>query len=348
MKNGALLQIMKWKLLPYILLLVFTAITAVIRLFILSDLSWQMHLAAFFIQAAIFTLTWFIILIIGKFLDNVIPFEKNVIKRIIIQMLLALIVIAPFYIFIISNIDDLHLKFITKPLLAVVSVLFFLFVILLNFGYNAYYFFEQWQQSVEEKAQLQIKAAELAKDKSMMQYHHLKNQVNPHFLFNTFSSLDGLIQTNPELASEFVRQLSKVYRYVLEHKENEVVSLQTETDFIQHYVSLLQMRYGNVLRITMDISKDAMEKGIVMVTMQMLIDNAIKHNSMQTANPLVIKISDDAGYLSISNNKQLKKQIETSNKQGVQQLKDLYSYLSELPITINETEKIFEIKLPLL
>jgi len=339
---------MKWKLVPYIVLVVFTAITAVIRLFILSDLSWQMHLAAFFIQAGIFVLTWFLILIIGKFLDKVIPFEKNVIKRIVIQMLLALIIIAPFYIFIILNIDNLHLKFITRPLLAVVSVLFFLFVILLNLGYNAYYFFERWQQSVEEKAALQVKAAELAKDKSMMQYHHLKNQVNPHFLFNTFTSLDGLVQTNPDLASEFIRQLSKVYRYVLEHKENEVVSLQTETDFIQHYISLLGMRYGNVLKISMNISRESLEKGIVMVTMQMLIDNAIKHNSMQAASPLEINITDNKGYLQISNNKQLRKQIESSNKQGLQQLKDLYSYLSEQPVIINDTEKNFEIKLPLL
>ena len=88
-----------------------------------------------------------------------------------------------------------------------------------------------------------------------MQYHHFRNQVNPHFLFNTFSSLDGLIQTNPELASEFVRHLSKVYRYVLEHKENEVVSLETEINFIRNYISLLQIRYKNVLEINLDISR---------------------------------------------------------------------------------------------
>jgi LytS/YehU family sensor histidine kinase len=220
--------------------------------------------------------------------------------------------------------------------------------VLLNLGYNAYYFFERWQQSVEEKAKLLIKSAELAKEKSMMQYHHLKNQVNPHFLFNTFTSLDGLIQTNPELASEFVRQLSKVYRYVLEHKENEVVSLQTETDFILHYISLLEMRYGKVLTISINISKDALERGIVMVTLQMLIDNAIKHNSMQAGSPLNIKIYNDDNYLYVSNNKQMRKQIEISNKQGLQQLIDLYSFSTNLPVAINDEGETFEVKLPLL
>jgi LytS/YehU family sensor histidine kinase len=176
----------------------------------------------------------------------------------------------------------------------------------------------------------------------------LKNQVNPHFLFNTFSSLDGLIQTDPDLASDFVRHLSKVYRYVLEHKENEVVSLQTEVDFIQHYISLLNIRYKNVLEIRINISPVAMEKGIVMVTLQMLIDNAIKHNSLETEAPLMIRIWDEEGYLHISNNKQLRRQIESSNRQGLEQLKELYHFLTTQEVLVQETSETFEINLPLL
>jgi two-component system LytT family sensor kinase len=157
-----------------------------------------------------------------------------------------------------------------------------------------------------------------------------------------------LIQTNPELASEFVRHLSKVYRYVLEHKENEVVSLETEIDFIEHYISLLHIRYNSVLEINMDISSRAKEKGIVMVTLQMLIDNAIKHNALQAESPLKIRIWDEDEYLHINNTKQLRRQIETSNKQGLQQLKELYSYLTNKTVIINDAEKSFEINLPLL
>jgi LytS/YehU family sensor histidine kinase len=182
----------------------------------------------------------------------------------------------------------------------------------------------------------------------MMRYHHLKNQVNPHFLFNTLTSLDGLIQVNPALASDFIRHLSKVYRYVLEHKENEVVSVDTEVNFIQHYISLLQIRYKEALDIRLTISDCGMEKGIVMVTLQMLIDNAIKHNSIQADQPLQIRISDEDDYLRICNNKQLRKQIETSNGHGLKQLKELYAFLTHKPVLTKDADNIFEVKLPLL
>jgi LytS/YehU family sensor histidine kinase len=187
---------------------------------------------------------------------------------------------------------------------------------------------------VERNAELQVKAAQLEKERSLMQYHHLKNQVNPHFLFNTLTSLDGLIQTNAELASEFVRHMAKVYRYVLEHKENEVVSIQTELDFIEHYISLLKIRHGNALQIDIKVSDEGREKGIVMVTLQMLIDNAIKHNMMQETLPLVISIWDNDTCLHVRNNKQLKRAIELSSKQGLQQLEQLYNFLSKETITI--------------
>ncbi|HKZ68246.1 MAG TPA: histidine kinase, partial [Chitinophagaceae bacterium] len=239
-------------------------------------------------------------------------------------------------------------SFINNKFITLIIILILVITVLLNFVLSAFYFFSQWQKSVQEKAELQVQTAEMEKERSILQYHHLKNQVNPHFLFNTFSSLDGLIQTDPELASDFVRHLSKVYRYVLEHKENEVVSVQTEVDFIQHYISLLTIRYKDVLKIKLDISPAGLEKGIVMVTLQMLIDNAIKHNSLDTENPLQIRIWDEDGYLHIHNNKQLRRQIETSNKHGLQQLKELYSYLTKQKVIIKETAETFEINLPLL
>ena len=191
-------------------------------------------------------------------------------------------------------------------------------------------------------------AAELEKEKFNLQYHHLRNQVNPHYLFNTLTSLDGLIQTNPSLASEFVRHMSKVYRYTLQHKDNEVVSVAEELEFIRHYKELLSIRYGDGLIINEQICKEATEKGIVMITLQLLIDNAIKHNSVQPSSPLKISIRNEGDYLVVQNNLQLRKQIETSNKQGLQQLKQLYQYLSDKPIDVEENGRQFTIKIPLL
>jgi two-component system, LytTR family, sensor kinase len=232
--------------------------------------------------------------------------------------------------------------------LAIMIVLFVLMIFLFNFSFYAGYFFKNWQKSLEEKGKLELEAVELEKEKSKLQYHQLRNQVNPHYLFNMLSSLDGLIQTQPELASEFVRHMAKVYRYVLQHKENEVVNLQEELEFLEHYIQLLKVRYKESLAIHCNISEPSKECGIVMVTLQMLIDNAIKHNVLQTLLPLKIVIWDEAGYLCIHNNKQLRKQIETSNNEGLKQLKQLYSFLTDKQIIIENTEDHFTVKIPLL
>jgi LytS/YehU family sensor histidine kinase len=142
--------------------------------------------------------------------------------------------------------------------------------------------------------------------------------------------------------------MAKVYRYVLEHKENAVVSIQTELDFIEHYISLLKIRHGNALQIDIKVSDEGREKGIVMVTLQMLIDNAIKHNMMQETSPLVISIWDDSNCLHLRNNKQLKRVIELSSKQGLQQLEQLYNFLSKETITIKDEQDYFEVIVPLL
>ncbi len=338
----------KWRFIPYILIVFFSIAVTAIRIFMITEWGIPMHFLVFILQVIYLSFIWIFIKTLGQHLDTIIPFEKNILRRILVQVATALVFDFPIYILLFMDNRPFGLNFLTTQFLAVISLLIFIFILFMNIGYDAFYFFKQWQASVREKANLQVQAAELKMDKSMMQYHHLKNQVNPHFLFNNLTSLDGLIQTNPGLASDFVRHLSKVYRYVLEHKENEVVSFDTEVDFIQHYISLLELRYKDVLHIRIEISKESLEKGIVMVTLQMLIDNAIKHNSLEAEAPLNIYIWDDNGNLHVENNKQLRRQIETSNGQGLKQLKDLYAYLTDQEIVVDETRQSFKIILPLL
>lgn len=341
-------EMAKWRIIPYIILIAFSFVTSVARVFLLPEVDLKNQIWAFFFQVGLFTLSWTIIRKIGAILIRRMPSPDVVIKRTAFQIVISLIIILPLGVLLVYYIKSFHLAVFTRPFIVAMCIAFFIFNIVLNLSYSAFYFFLNWQNSITEKAQLQIEAAELGKDKLIMKYHNLKNQVNPHFLFNTFTSLDGLIQTDPALASEFVRQLSKVYRYVLQNKENEVVSLQTEVEFIEHYIYLLQIRYKDLLLIDINLSEIALEKGIVMVTLQMLIDNAIKHNSLQQNNPLRILIWDDGSNLYVKNNKQLRKQIETSNKQGLQQLRELYSFLIAQPIIIHDLETEFEIRLPLL
>jgi len=340
---------MNRKFIPYIVILITCIAFALMRIFILyKEWTWLTHIVIFFMQLGFFILLWHFMRALNDYLEKRIPYEKGIYKRMLIQIGISLLVIPPL-VAAAAYFTTLFLPgLLTTSFVAVVFMFTLLLIILMNIGYGASYFFKQWRLSVQDKAALEVRAAQMEKDKSMMKYHHLKNQVNPHFLFNTFTSLDGLIQTNPQAASEFVRHLSKVYRYVLEHKENEIVSIQTELNFIEHYVSILKTRYKDALEIDIKISEACREKGIVMVTLQMLIENAIKHNSLQADSPLKIVIWDEEERLYVMNNKKVRKQMELSNGQGLLQLKELYGFITEQKIGVSDTVNSFEINLPLL
>jgi sensor histidine kinase YesM len=306
------------------------------------------QLVLFALQATMLTFIWHLVKSLNSFLDKRIPFSQGPLMRVTLQIALTMLIVAPILITITYLMSSYLPVFVNSQFIGFAIGLFVIMIFLFNFAFYSYYFFSNWQQSIEEKAKLEVQTAELEREKFNLQYHQLKNQVNPHYLFNTLTSLDGLIQTNPDLASEFVRHMSKVYRYVLQHKENEVVSLDEELEFIGHYIELLHIRYGAGLNIHHNLSPAALDRGIVMVTLQMLIDNAIKHNIIQSSPTLKIIIWDEDGYLVVYNNKQLRKQIETSNGHGIKQLMQLYGYLSDRPVIIDNTDEHFIIKIPLL
>jgi two-component system LytT family sensor kinase len=268
----------------------------------------------------------------------------------LLQVISSVVLLTPilFTVNILSDIFFSHLEFMTPQFKAIMYVVFVLVIALINFSFYGAHFFNQWRSAIEEKARLHIQAADAEKEKTMMQYQHLRNQVNPHFLFNTLTSLDGLILSDPPLASKFVKHLAKVYRYVLEQPEGEVVSLEHEFGFIGHYISMLKVKYKDALHIAVDLPATALDKGIAMVTSQMLIDNAIKHNIVHVSTPLNIDIKVDGPFLVFTNNKQIRKQIEVSTKQGLKHLQQLYAYLTPVPVEIHDTQAFFQVKLPLL
>ncbi|HCW07020.1 MAG TPA: hypothetical protein DGG95_06610 [Cytophagales bacterium] len=340
---------MKNKHIPYLIIFAGSFATAIIRLIVIEG--WSLGWHGFFLVFQIigFTLVWELIKWLNRFFDSKIPYADGSTRRLLIQQVVSVVLACPVFVtfyFVVTA--TLNPTFITPQFIAIGSVLAFIVIFLMNFYFYNGYLSEQWRQSVEEKAKLQVEAAELQKEKSLMQFHHLKNQVNPHFLFNAFTSLDGLIQTNTELASDYVRHLSKVYRYVLENKENEVVPLKTELNFIQHYISILKIRFGEAIKIDVNLSDHAKEKGIVMVTLQMLIDNALKHNAAHVNTPLNVSIWDEGAWLHVRNNKQHRRQIEDSTKQGLGQLTQLYSFLTSEKISIENSNEFFDVKIPLL
>ncbi|GAB3704965.1 hypothetical protein GCM10027592_36890 [Spirosoma flavus] len=195
---------------------------------------------------------------------------------------------------------------------------------------------------------LQVQASRLERDKTEIQYQNLINHLNPHFLFNSLTSLNSLININPPQASVFLRKLSIIYRYILQNKDNELVTLESELSFVQNYIDLQKSRFEDALHIEVNVPEHYLTQRIVPVTIQNLLENAIKHNAIEEENPLVIRIYAEGSFLYVVNSLQKKSFVETSNKQGLASLKSLYHYLSRREIDVQETQTEFIVKVPLL
>lgn len=202
----------------------------------------------------------------------------------------------------------------------------------------------QQQQVYQLKSKTQL----LEKEKAMVMYESLKQQLNPHFLFNSLTSLSGLIETDQEMAVGFLEQMSSIYRYILKNGNSETVSLKDEIEFVKLYTDLQQTRFKNGLQVKIDVPEEYRHFKIAPVSLQNLIENAIKHNIIDSGSPLAISIFIEEDYLVVKNNLQKKNVVETSNKKGLEQFSSLYRYLSEKPVLIGEDGQFFWVKIPLI
>lgn len=196
--------------------------------------------------------------------------------------------------------------------------------------------------------ELQGKAQLLEKEKALVMYENLKQHLNPHFLFNSLTSLSSLIGINQKLAVNFLDKMSKVYRYILKNRENEVVPLSEELKFVQLYIDLQKTRFEDSVQVITNIDEEYLHRKIAPVTLQNLVENAIKHNIADSDSPLIIELFTDNDNLIVRNNLQKKIFVETSNKQGLASMQSLYMFLSPRPLVITEDEKYFTVTIPLI
>ncbi len=180
------------------------------------------------------------------------------------------------------------------------------------------------------------------------QHQSLRNQINPHFLFNSLNALATLVKTDKDQSEKFIEQLSQVYRYLLQHQETDIVTVREEMKFIQSYLYLLETRFGNALKISIDIDSSQEEKMIAPGVIQILLENAVKHNIANTKNPLHLSISMLNNTIVISNNLQFKDSEKTSTRIGLNNIIERYKFLSEESIGIVKTTKEFTVSIPLL
>jgi two-component system, LytTR family, sensor kinase len=288
------------------------------------------------------TVFWESLRLANKGLNKVYPFERNLTGRIILQLVIGSIIGLTVR-FLVYKFGEPYVPFkLDRLFLAATWVIYGgMIPVGVNLGFFTIYFLDRWKATI-------VEAERLEKEKSQVQFDNLKNQLNPHFLFNALTSLNSLIFENQQLASEFLQQLSKVYRYVLQNKDKNFVLLATELEFISNYVQLLETRFQGGLKINFDVNGASREKAIVPVTLQILIENAIKHNIVDKDKPLTIDIVTVGDYLVVSNNLQVRKTVQTSNKQGLENLKSLYKFLTEKPVLIEPTADRYFVKVPLI
>lgn len=212
------------------------------------------------------------------------------------------------------------------------------FIITLIF--HLFYFYKALQES-------KIKEQKIISKESSARLQALKDQLDPHFLFNSLNVLTSLIEENPENAQDFTTGLSKIYRYVLEQKEKEKISLKEEISFAKTYINLLKMRFEDSIHFKIELSCD---QGyyLIPLSLQLVLENAIKHNRISASNPLHIGIFIEEDMLLIENTYQPKKQTSDRKGVGLANIEERYSLFTDKKIKIEYKDDKFQIYLPLL
>ena len=208
--------------------------------------------------------------------------------------------------------------------------------------WEAEYTFKQWKGSLTEMERLQQLTLQ-------QEFDTLKSQVNPHFLFNCFNTLSSLIGEDRKQAEVFLDELSKVYRYLLRNNEDGLSSLQTEIKFIESYYQLLKTRHGEAVELSIETDKKYNHYLLPSLTLQLLVENAVKHNVLSKNKPLVIDIFTTAGSkLVVSNNLQLRTMKVPSNKIGLENIRTKYDLLNQPGFQVLKDQKTFSVVLPLI
>jgi len=202
-------------------------------------------------------------------------------------------------------------------------------------------FFINWRQ-------LAIDQEKMKREVLTSQLETLKSQVNPHFLFNSLNVLTSLVYIDADKSAKFIKELSNVYRYVLEVSDKELVYLDDEVQFLKSYIYLMKMRHSEGLNIKVDLPVNEKIQ-VAPLALQMLVENAVKHNVVSKEEPLSIWIESNDSYITVANNLQRKDRREKKDSHiGLHNINARYKFLTNQSVEVSETAEVFEVKLPML
>ncbi|WP_394660162.1 2TM domain-containing protein, partial [uncultured Chryseobacterium sp.] len=205
-----------------------------------------------------------------------------------------------------------------------------------------------FMEELKKSSRKEVVEQKLIAKSANAQFESLKNQLDPHFLFNSLNVLSSLIDENPNQAQKFTASMSKIYRYVLEQKDKELVTVEDEIEFARTYCDLLKTRFEDSVDFIFEVRKEDYRRFVVPLSLQLLLENCIKHNFATSSKPLIIKIFSENDTLCIENNLQVREQIKESSGIGLANIVQRYSLLTKRNVFIEKSEDYFKVKLPVL
>ena len=279
------------------------------------------------------------------YLDKVFKSDRFIPKRIVIGFIASFLV-SIVVIFLLRIFEDVLVEgssfsaFLNNEEMSnyLVAIIVTFFVTL---AFHAFYFYKAYTEN-------KVKEQKVIAGTASAQFESLKNQIDPHFLFNSLNVLSSLIEENPENAQKFTTSLSKIYRYVLEQKDKELVPVEEELAFAKTYMNLLKMRFENSITFDLPSDYNNPEAKVVPLSLQLLLENTIKHNVVSEQRPLHIKIYIENNYLIVANNLQKKEILQERKGVGLQNIVNRYGLISERKVLVEETQIEFKVKIPIL
>lgn len=285
---------------------------------------------------------------LAEWIDKYLPWTKNVSLRLFVSVIATIVYTTIAWIFIVwlwAAVLDGEIYSLSKLLsilpsnkkALLITLLITFFVSALIHGRT---FLVNWRQSLIESEQLK-------KEHIAAKYEALRNQVNPHFLFNSLNVLTTLVHKDADLAEQFIRQLSSNYRYVLDTREREVVPIEEEIKNLEAYIFLMKIRFGESLKATIK-PLDRAATSVAPLTLQMLVENALKHNEVSKSNPLSIEVFSEGDFIVVKNNVQLKNSVGESTGVGLENIRARYKFLSDKTVEVLQEKGCFIVKIPII
>lgn len=277
-------------------------------------------------------------------IDRVISWHKFPVKRVVIQFTISIIysfivIYTSMYFF---NKYICLLPKATQQVFLNTAVIIGLLITIIILAFElGIQFFKSWKVSITEIEKYKTLSVQA-------ELQNLKNQLNPHFLFNNLSVLTSLVYVDQDKAVEFINQLSKVYRYLLETTSDELVNLEQELNFIAAYEFLLKIRFGENIHFVHQDETTVKNKLIPPVSLQILVENAIKHNVVSAKYPLTIHLRINQDWIEVSNAIHLRDNYEKGTQSGLLNIQKRYKILSERKVEISNVDGLFKVRLPLL